>query len=439
MDQYFFTFGPNDAYISKSPTGLRHRNPPPTLHRLLLSASISTICWAAIGPEEESWVISYVDIGGSFKIDFGDGCPKALKAYLFDPNTLGPRRDKSLRVSFGPKSSFFAWDQTSIRWSGIPSSLEDTIQSWLSPSGWKVGPPRAVALGAEGAWFALSEYGVVAWDIPEEYEALAETWEEWEEEDLDWSELAFVAFDPIHEDQFIAIREDGTWAGAIDDSNTDALEAFASSYFSRPQKPISEKRPSHTSNPSPSRPPPSRKSTPQGEPQSQPPPPKPSQRRTPSPSSQAHYESWSSQCATVFAAASAYRHPRRSSSRAPRRRSPTPAPVTSPSTTPRPALIQGFPYIPSAATFCASPSCLPSKSLPLGLRACLHDVEALFRGSGSYSYEWLRQERLRWHPDRFGRLCAEEFKEEGKRKAEEMWKICEELMVLEKRKAENGK
>jgi hypothetical protein len=56
-----------------------------------------------------------------------------------------------------------------------------------------------------------------------------------------------------------------------------------------------------------------------------------------------------------------------------------------------------------------------------------------------YSYEWLRQERLRWHPDRFGRLCAERFREEGKKKAEEMWKICEELMVIEKKSAESGR
>jgi hypothetical protein len=371
-------------------------------------------------------------------VAFGEGCPKGLKAYLFDTNAQTQRRDKHLRVSFGPNSSFFAWDQTSMRWSNTPSSLEETVQSWLSPSGWKTGPPRAIALGAEGAWFALSEYGTVAWDIPEDYEVLAETWEEWEEEELDWSELAFVAFDPVREDQFIAIREDGTWAGAIDDSNTEALESFASSYFSKPQKPIPQRKHSESPNPFESRPPNSRKGTPQGKPPSSQSPPKVTQPRTPSPAFQAHYETWSTHCATVFAAASSYRNPRRSSSRAPRARSPTPTPITSPANPPKPALIKSFPHLPSDITICDSPSCLPSKSLPFGLRACKHDVEALFRGSGLYSYDWLRQERLRWHPDRFGRLCVEEFKEEGKRKAEEMWKICEELVVVEKRKMEKG-
>ena len=48
-------------------------------------------------------------------------------------------------------------------------------QVWLSPAGWKVGPPRMVALGADGAWFILSEYGAAAWGIPDEFESLAET------------------------------------------------------------------------------------------------------------------------------------------------------------------------------------------------------------------------------------------------------------------------
>jgi hypothetical protein len=32
-------------------------------------------------------------------------------------------------------------------------------------------------------------------------------------------------------------------------------------------------------------------------------------------------------------------------------------------------------------------------------------LEVLLRGSGSFSYEWLKEERNRWHPDRFRQLC----------------------------------
>jgi hypothetical protein len=62
------------------------------------------------------------------------------------------------------------------------------------------------------------------------------------------------------------------------------------------------------------------------------------------------------------------------------------------------------------------------------IHACQHDVEKLLRASGLYSYEWLRQERLRWHPDRFGRLCEETWREPGKRMAGEMFKMIHSLM-----------
>ena len=64
----------------------------------------------------------------------------------------------------------------------------------------------------------------------------------------------------------------------------------------------------------------------------------------------------------------------------------------------------------------------------MSIKACRHDVEVMLRASGLYEYEWLRQERIRWHPDRFGRLCAEEWREDGKRMAEEMFKIVDALM-----------
>ena len=64
-----------------------------------------------------------------------------------------------------------------------------------------------------------------------------------------------------------------------------------------------------------------------------------------------------------------------------------------------------------------------------GLRACKHDVERLLKASGLYSYEWLKQERIRWHPDRFGRLCEEGWRERGRKIAEEMFKIIDGLMA----------
>jgi hypothetical protein len=55
-------------------------------------------------------------------------------------------------------------------------------------------------------------------------------------------------------------------------------------------------------------------------------------------------------------------------------------------------------------------------------------VEKLLKASGLYSYEWLRQERLRWHPDRFGRLCHEDWRETGKKLSGEMFKLMSALI-----------
>ena len=75
---------------------------------------------------------------------------------------IGEGYDEQFRASLGPNRSYFAWTSKRIRWQGIPAGLEKRVQSWLSPSGWKAGPPRIVALGPEGSYFALSEYGACA-------------------------------------------------------------------------------------------------------------------------------------------------------------------------------------------------------------------------------------------------------------------------------------
>lgn len=87
--------------------------------------------------------------------------PKALVLWLADTEKNELKRDEHLRVALGPDDSFFAWDSKSIRWSNIPSEFEEEIQEWLSPTGWLKGPPRIVALGGNGAYFALSEYGTL--------------------------------------------------------------------------------------------------------------------------------------------------------------------------------------------------------------------------------------------------------------------------------------
>ena len=35
------------------------------------------------------------------------------------------------------------------------------------------------------------------------------------------------------------------------------------------------------------------------------------------------------------------------------------------------------------------------------ITACHHDLEKMLKGSGGYNVEWLKKERMRWHPDKF--------------------------------------
>jgi hypothetical protein len=280
-----------------------------------------------------------------------------------------------------------------------------------------------VTWGLEGAFFAMSEYGDVVYRLGDgdSWEIYQETVEEWKaERGFSWTELAFITLDPTTSDQFIAVRNDGTWAGSIDDVNEDALEDFALNFFTRAKKPRDKSRSSNDHN---------RSET-------------PPMAMEPNPATQALYEQWSNDTASRLASAlAAIGTPSSPPPSSPingiplRPKAPRKLQVRSQSNTHQPAdsppattLLLTFPYLPPAVTTCTLPSCELLKSDPQSIKACRHDVEVLMRASGLYSYEWLRQERLRWHPDRFGRLCDESWRELGKKMAEEMFKIIDALM-----------
>ena len=85
----------------------------------------------------------------------------------------------------------------------------------------------------------MSEYGDVVYRLGDvdAWEIYKETVEEWKaEKGFLWSDLTFITLDPTSSDQFIAIRNDGTWAGSIDDVNEEALETFALNFFARAKK-----------------------------------------------------------------------------------------------------------------------------------------------------------------------------------------------------------
>jgi len=91
-----------------------------------------------------------------------------------------------------------------------------------------------------------------------------------------------------------------------------------------------------------------------------------------------------------------------------------------------------FPHLAVSLCICNNVECRGRKAEEGGLGACQHDVERILRASGNYSMEWLRKERLQWHPDRFGRRCHPDFKEALQKKATELYSIFETLIEKER-------
>ena len=76
---------------------------------------------------------------------------------------------------------------------------------------------------------------------------------------------------------------------------------------------------------------------------------------------------------------------------------------------------------------CIISACEPPRDdTQLGI--CIHDLQTLLEGSGCYSYEWLKEERNVWHPDKFARYCHPDHKEQLKVLAQEVFVLYGILM-----------
>jgi hypothetical protein len=151
----FFSFGTNDSFISKSYLGLKQwvftqislyasakhysRNLSPSLQTLLRGSTVAELHWAALGPTTDSWLLSFKDSTGTNTLRWGSSTPQRLQAVL-----AKTWHSPHLRAFLGPNDSFIIWHPDLMRWGNLPPSLEDALQSWLTPSGWRVGPPRMV-------------------------------------------------------------------------------------------------------------------------------------------------------------------------------------------------------------------------------------------------------------------------------------------------------
>ncbi|CAI6342192.1 unnamed protein product [Periconia digitata] len=99
--------------------------------------------------------------------------------------------------------------------------------------------------------------------------------------------------------------------------------------------------------------------------------------------------------------------------------------------------IRAFPDPKKYMDTCRNERCELAKGGELGI--CAHDLKKLLSGSDAFSFEFLKTERLKWHPDSFGRYCHPDHREELKAKSQALfvlfgvlmdtWKMIEEIRV----------
>lgn len=90
--------------------------------------------------------------------------------------------------------------------------------------------------------------------------------------------------------------------------------------------------------------------------------------------------------------------------------------------------IRAFPDLGRYVNTCSQDSCSARKTAPPDLGICYHDLHELMRGSGNYSMDTLKAERVKWHPDRFVRYCHPDHREALKEKAQAFFVMFGVLM-----------
>lgn len=94
----------------------------------------------------------------------------------------------------------------------------------------------------------------------------------------------------------------------------------------------------------------------------------------------------------------------------------------------KPGQLSSFPPMAEYVNDCNRHDCQARKEEVSSVGICIHDLNILLEGSGSYSYEWLKEGRNVWHPDRFARFCQSGYAEGLKPKAEQVFVLYGILM-----------
>ncbi|OCK75124.1 hypothetical protein K432DRAFT_362578 [Lepidopterella palustris CBS 459.81] len=438
-DEYVFAFGPDDTYLFGTPFGYACHDIPLEISWLVDQGQIKKIQWASFGDTPDSWFISYERLGNHFS-HWGTGVPFQLEQWLNATNTsdqIRPRFicDRSLKVVLGANGSFVAWNQAGLTCAGLPLKLEETLRMWWGYDSWIRGPPELITFTTDDSYFAISGSGGLG---PNRCSTMTRDSFSRPERTASWlvklTSAQHFSLDPHTVGQHVIIEKSkpdkhirfnySMLTSLKEQQLPDILHGIMNygydrgwSYSDQPgvqQYAIARHGGCATHD-----------------------------RvelflqkgevikvieikgqfwvigenargkkgwihrnwidmvaESEIPKNPAEvYKIWKISCDAAFAKGG----------------------------------IQEFPELPQSTKFCKAASCVGVKKEPGSLGACQHDVAKLLRGSGAYSFDFLKTERNAWHPDKFGQRCNPEKKALLQKKSEELFVIFGLLMEIEKK------
>ncbi|KAH6621807.1 hypothetical protein C7974DRAFT_425580 [Boeremia exigua] len=442
-DEYIIAFGPNGRHFFATPNGYSASQLPMRVVDYLTTKPVRKVRWASYGSDSESWFFVFEMIDGTFTFHVGARIPAALRQFI-NQIRLVPNLCLGLRVQLGGDDSFVAWSRTSWVCYGVPAALEARLVhmsgNYMRCSGGTNGSFRGtlsqVTWHKDGSYYLKGQKGYAShfrssitckawrtlWSSKSETPSLAE-----------YSELVLVALDshaPVGE-TFVFIKKQG-----------DAQEApFV---FHVHQDTIYETEAPKAA--------PAVQETRLQQTECKPERPKFYRWAISTQDGRPHLnDSWELQLKKneklkvwedrgndwfivegrqgvkgwahgtwiAFCGSKVHQDPR--------------ATYTQFQEDMQKLLVPGqlreFPPLSEYMDVCSQAMCEVSKSSSQ-LGFCVHDLQTLLEGSGSYCYEWLKEERVMWHPDKFARYCHPEHKEELKASAQEMFVLYGVLMDI---------
>ncbi|KAF2623885.1 hypothetical protein BU25DRAFT_349118 [Macroventuria anomochaeta] len=442
-DEYIISFGPNDRQFFATPNGYSATQLPMTVLGHISAMPVRKVTWASYGSRPDSWFFAYEMDDGTSTFRAGTGIPAALRQFI-DRISQVPDLCSTLRVQLGNNDSFVAWAKTSWASYGIPRALEAELcqlssahmRSTTVTRGSLKGTLNRITWHGAGSYYVEGQEGYF-WH----FEAITtrEAWIKlWSRKNAtpsleELSELVLVALDPhapVGETfAFIKKQHDAQEAPFVINFYQDAAHALETP---KAAPEVQETRLQHIE----------RK------------PEKPKLFRwaiskrngRPHPGESWELELKEGQKVKVwdhmgrdwhivegrggtkgwvhgtwleFCGSKVHKDPRHN--------------YTLFQDDMRKLLIPGqlreFPPLCEYMSVCSNAACEPLKggSKP-GI--CIHDLQTLLEGSGCYSYEWLKEERNVWHPDKFARYCHPEHKEHLKTSAQEVFVLYGVLMDM---------